>query len=80
MIFQVKNLVLFFTIEIIDINEYENEILKEKKKITLEKEYQNVRENLMQSEFFNTIIDYSKDIYDFKKPKYSTNIDVINIF
>jgi hypothetical protein len=45
--------------------------------MTLEKEYQNYKENFETSEFFQTIVDYSKDIYDFKKPKISTNIDVI---
>ena len=44
--------------------------------MTLEKEYQSYKENFENSEFFQTIVDYSKDIYDFKKPKISTNIDV----
>lgn len=44
--------------------------------MTLEKEYQQNKENIMQSDFFNTIIEYSKDIYDFKKPRITTNVDV----
>ncbi len=64
------------TLEIIDINEYENELLKEKKRMTLEKEFQQNKDNILQSEFFNTIIEFSKDIYDFKKPRITTNIDV----
>lgn len=73
-------MIINFFLEIIDINEYENELLKEKKRMTLEKEFQQNKENIMQSEFFNTIIEYSKDIYDFKKPRITTNIDVINFF
>lgn len=60
----------------INIHDYENELSKERKRMTLEKEYQNYKENFENSEFFQTIVDYSKDIYDFKKPKISTNIDV----
>lgn len=44
--------------------------------MTLEKEFQANKENILQSEFFNTIIEYSKDIYDFKKPRITTNVDV----
>jgi hypothetical protein len=44
--------------------------------MTLEKEFQANKENILQSEFFNTIVEYSKDIYDFKKPRITTNIDV----
>jgi hypothetical protein len=31
---------------------------------------------LFKSELFNTILKYSKDIFDFNKPKISTNLDI----
>ena len=48
--------------------------------MTLDKEFQQNKDTIMQSEFFNTIIEYSKDIYNFKKPRITTNIDVNFIF
>jgi len=45
--------------------------------MTLEKEFKNSeKEDLFKSSMFNTIVKYSKDIFDFKKPKISTSLDV----
>ncbi len=33
-------------------------------------------EDLFKSSLFNTIIKYSKDIFDFKNPKIATNLDI----
>jgi hypothetical protein len=65
-------------IEIIDINEYETELKREQERLTLEKEFKNSeREDLFKSSLFNSIVKYSKDIFDFKKPKIATSLDVI---
>lgn len=46
--------------------------------MTLDKEFENTKkEDLFKSSLFQTIIQYSKDIFDFKKPKLSTDIDVL---
>jgi hypothetical protein len=51
---------------------------REKERITLEKEFRNLKmENLFESNLFESIVQYSKDIHDFKKPKFGSNVDVI---
>jgi hypothetical protein len=45
--------------------------------MTIEKEFRNSeREDFFKSSLFNSIVKYSKDIFDFKKPKISTSLDV----
>jgi hypothetical protein len=59
------------------LNKYEEEILKEKERMTLEKEFRNFKtEDLFQSDIFHTIVKYTKDIHDYHKPKLATVIDV----
>ena len=61
-------------------NKYDEELNKEKERLTLEKEFKDTKvENLFESDLFETLVQYSKDIHDFKKPKLSTSIDVIDI-
>ena len=58
-------------------NEYETELKREQERMTIEKEFRNSEtEDLFKSSMFNTIVKYSKDIFDFKKPKISTSLDV----
>ncbi len=50
---------------------------QEKDRLSLEKEFRNVKmENLFESNIFESLVQYSKDIHDFKKPKFSSNVDV----
>jgi hypothetical protein len=50
---------------------------KEKERFTLEKEFKDFKtDDLFQSDIFQTIVKYSKDIHDFKKPKLATSVDV----
>jgi len=43
----------------------------------LEKEFKESKtEDLFKSSLFNTIVKYSKDIFDFNNPKISTNLDI----
>ena len=45
--------------------------------MTLEKEFRDSeKEDFFKSNLFNTIVKHSKDIFDFKKPKISTSLDV----
>jgi hypothetical protein len=45
--------------------------------MTLEKEFRDSeKEDFFKSNLFNTIVKNSKDIFDFKKPKISTSLDV----
>ncbi len=49
----------------------------EKERVTLEKEFKNIKyENLFESNIFESLVEYSKDIHDFKKPKFASNVDV----
>ena len=75
MIYQVLHFLIF--LEIIDLNEYDEEIKKEQNRLTLENEFQKANvEDLFTSNLFGTILKYSKDIFDFKNPKITTNIDI----
>jgi hypothetical protein len=59
------------------LNRYEEELIKEKERITLEQEFKGSKtEDLFQSDIFQTILKYSKDIHDFNKPKLATVVDV----
>ncbi len=58
-------------------NEYDLEIKKEQERMTLEKEFKGSEtEDLFKSGLFNSILKYSKDIFDFSQPKISTNLDI----
>jgi hypothetical protein len=45
--------------------------------MTIEKEFKDFKkEDLFKSDLFNSILKYSKDIFDFKKPNLTTNLDI----
>lgn len=49
--------------------------------MTLEKEFKNSsKEDLFKSSLFESVVKYSKDIFDYKKPKLSSDIDVNSTF
>jgi hypothetical protein len=68
---------VYLCLEIFDLNKYEEEIMKENERLTFEKEFKNLKtEDLFQSDIFQTIVKYSKDIHDYNKPKLATVVDV----
>jgi hypothetical protein len=69
--------IFILKLEIIDLNDYEVELKKEQERLTLEKEFKNSpTEDLFKSRLFNTILKYSKDIFEFNQPKISTELDI----
>jgi hypothetical protein len=58
-------------------NQYEEELSKERDRMTLENEFRNTqKEDLFTSPMYSNILKYSKNVFDFKNPKLTMNIDV----